>query len=112
MVHFGFSPDQAGLEAFTQQLQTHRTSDSSQEISAGIRETWATVLAGAFDVDTSSQQLLTVEQARELTSMLASRMQSEEFNKQVDERMVGYRSLWLCSIVICRGHCFNYVGLL
>jgi hypothetical protein len=88
MVHIGFTPDQAGLESFTKQLHGLRNADSSRRLSASIQKSWATVLSAAFGVEMQDEELLSVEQARELTSTLAQRMQSEDFNKQIDTAMV------------------------
>jgi hypothetical protein len=89
MVHYGFSPDEAGLRAFTTAFHDLRKQGTAKGMIANAsREGWTVVLKHAFGVELLPEETLSVEQARQLTSMISLRMQSNDFYAKVDTAMV------------------------
>lgn len=74
-------------------LSKDKLSDESKNLFQLTRERWNTMVKRAFGVDLDIKQL-PVEQARQLSSILSLRMQSDEFMAKIDEIVVSGGSLY------------------
>lgn len=89
LLHYGYAPTDEHLRSFILAYDgLSRTKDSTAtELQQLTRERWNVLVREAFDVDLS-QAVLPVEQARQVSSLLNLRMQTDTFLAKADEAMV------------------------
>jgi hypothetical protein len=91
LLHFGYTPDDQGLRSFIvdyDALSRDKLSEDGKSLFELTRKRWNAMVRRAFDVDLDVQEL-PVEQARQLSSILSLKMQSDEFMETIDKAMVG-----------------------
>lgn len=94
LLHFGYTPDDQGLRSFIVEydaLSRDKLSDDGKSLFELTRKRWNAMVRRAFNVDLDVQEL-PVEQARQLSSILSLKMQSDEFMETIDKAMVGTRA--------------------
>ena len=90
LLHFGYTPDDQGLRSFVVEydaLSKDKLSDEGKNLFELTRKRWNAMVKRAFNVDLDVQEL-PVEQARQLSSILSMKMQSDDFMAQIDSSMV------------------------
>ena len=89
IVPYGFTPSEDGIKAFTLQYNRHMQSSmlGAQLGQLGI-DRWKTLASITFNVDASKLAPMTKESARQLSSAITARMQSDAFLRQIDAAMV------------------------
>lgn len=89
LLHFGYTPDDQGLRSFVVEydaLSKDKLSDEGKNLFELTRKRWNAMVKRAFNVDLDVQEL-PVEQARQLSSILSMKMQSDDFMAQIDSSM-------------------------
>lgn len=89
LLHYGYAPTDQNLRSFIVDFDAlSRTKDvHAAELQKLSRQRWEALAAEAFGIDLS-KETLPVEQARQVSSLLNLRMQSDAFMAKVDKAIV------------------------
>ena len=97
IVPYGYAPDDRGLRDFHMALaKVCSQEEKDGEINALLRRRWTVILEKSFGFTFREQDRISLDQARQLSSIMGLRMQSEDFLKKVDEAIVSVLYLVLC----------------
>lgn len=88
VVHYGFTPNDDGLKAFMTSYESAKRSDTSGIIKERSSQAWDVVTDTAFDFTLDPKSMISLDQARQMTHLLSSRMQTEEFLSSAEAAVV------------------------
>lgn len=88
ILHYGYSPDDNGIREFTKAFDQLCREDSSGQLLHFARQQHVALVQQAFGVEISPDEKLTLEQARHISSVIALKMQSDDFLSKIDEAIV------------------------
>jgi len=93
IVPYGWSPDDSGLKAFTMSLAAVCQNDpNGQELQELTRKRWQIVVDRSFGVRFRDEDRIPLERARQISSIMGLKMQSEAFLTTVDAAIVSLAS--------------------